>query len=198
MMTRVAVQGFGNVGSAVTELCQLAGARIVAVQDHTGTVWREAGLDFADLTRHVHHTGGVAGLPGAEALEAEAFWDVPCDILIPAALEGQITAERAGRVATDAAAHGHLGRGLRAHPQRARRARAVSISQRARGGRAVAVRRRRTQVRARDRPAGAGLGAWKLLSAKPASPAPGRSLRGRSPAASRRAATRPGPGECRA
>ena len=95
---RVAVQGFGNVGSAAAELFQQAGARIVAIQDHTGTVWREAGLGFAELMPHVQRTGGVGGFEGGKPIESEAFWDVPCDILIPAALEGQITAERAQRL----------------------------------------------------------------------------------------------------
>jgi glutamate dehydrogenase (NAD(P)+) len=95
---RVAVQGFGNVGSAAAELFQQAGGRIVAVQDHTGTVWREAGLEVAELMLHVQRTGGVCGFRAAQSMEAEAFWDVPCDILIPAALEGQITAERAQRL----------------------------------------------------------------------------------------------------
>ena len=95
---RVAVQGFGNVGSAAAELFQQAGARIVAVQDHTGTVWREAGLEVAELMAHVQRTGGVGGFQAAQGMEAEAFWDVPCDFLIPAALEGQITAERAQRL----------------------------------------------------------------------------------------------------
>jgi glutamate dehydrogenase (NAD(P)+) len=95
---RVAVQGFGNVGSAAAELFLQAGARIVAVQDHTGTVYAEAGLDLAELMPHVQRSGGVSGFSGAEPLQAEAFWDVPCDILIPAALEGQITPSRAQRL----------------------------------------------------------------------------------------------------
>ena len=95
---RVAVQGFGNVGSAAAELFLQAGARIVAVQDHTGTVYAEGGLDLAELMPHVQRTGGVSGFSGAEPLQAEAFWDVPCDILIPAALEGQITPSRAQRL----------------------------------------------------------------------------------------------------
>jgi glutamate dehydrogenase (NAD(P)+) len=95
---RVAVQGLGNVGSAAAELFQQAGARIVAVQDHSGTVYREAGLDLADLLPHLQRHGGVAGFEGAAPLQDEAFWDVPCDILIPAALEGQITPARAQRL----------------------------------------------------------------------------------------------------
>jgi len=95
---RVAVQGFGNVGSAAAELFHQAGARVVAIQDHTGTIYQEAGMDFAELMPHVQRTGGVSGFSGAEPLQAEAFWDMPCDILIPAALEGQITPERAQRL----------------------------------------------------------------------------------------------------
>jgi glutamate dehydrogenase (NAD(P)+) len=95
---RVAVQGFGNVGSAAAELFAQAGSRIVAAQDHTGTIVNERGFDMADLMAHVKATGGVGGFKGADAADAESFWDVKCDILIPAALEGQITAERAKRI----------------------------------------------------------------------------------------------------
>jgi glutamate dehydrogenase (NAD(P)+) len=95
---RVAVQGFGNVGSIAAKLFAEAGARVVAVQDHGGTVYHEAGLDVPALMFHVKQTGSVAGFAGAQALNADAFWDVPCDILIPAALEGQITQANAGRI----------------------------------------------------------------------------------------------------
>lgn len=95
---RVAVQGFGNVGSIAAKLFAEAGARVVAVQDHAGTVYSEAGLDVPALMFHVKQTGSVAGFAGAQALAADAFWDVPCDILIPAALEGQITQANAGRI----------------------------------------------------------------------------------------------------
>ncbi len=95
---RVAVQGFGNVGSAAAELFHGAGARIVAAQDHSGTIVNARGLDLATLMPHVRETGGVGGYSGADAAEGESFWDVDCDILIPAALEGQITAARARRV----------------------------------------------------------------------------------------------------
>ena len=95
---RIAVQGFGNVGSAAAELFAQAGSRLVAVQDHTGTVVNERGFDMADLMAHVKATGGVGGFKGGEAADAESFWDVKADILIPAALEGQITAERARRI----------------------------------------------------------------------------------------------------
>ncbi len=70
----------------------------MAVQDYAGTVYSEAGLDVPALMFHVKQTGSVAGFAGAQALAADAFWDVPCDILIPAALEGQITRANAGRI----------------------------------------------------------------------------------------------------
>lgn len=95
---RVAVQGFGNVGSAAAELFGQAGAKIVAVQDHSGTIVNDSGLALAELVPWVKSHGGVGGFPGAEAADSESFWDVRCDILIPAALEGQITAERARRL----------------------------------------------------------------------------------------------------
>ena len=95
---RVAVQGFGNVGSAAAELFAQAGARIVAAQDHTGTIFNSAGFDMADITAHVRETGGVGGFAGAEKMGAEEFWNVDCEIMIPAALEGQVTAERARRL----------------------------------------------------------------------------------------------------
>lgn len=95
---RLAVQGFGNVGGTAAKLFGEAGTRLVAVQDHTGTVYRDAGLDVAALTAHVQQTGGVAGFANAEALDNSAFWAVPCDILIPAALESQITADNAGQI----------------------------------------------------------------------------------------------------
>jgi glutamate dehydrogenase (NAD(P)+) len=95
---RIAVQGFGNVGGIAAKLFAQAGARVVAVQDHGGTIFREAGLDVDRLLAHVARVGSVAGFEHAEILTPDAFWDVPCDILIPAALEGQITAANAGRI----------------------------------------------------------------------------------------------------
>ena len=95
---RVVIQGFGNVGGVAGKLFAEAGALIVAVQDHGGTIYSEAGLDVPALLRHVAMTGSVGGFAPAEALAADKFWDVPCDILIPAALERQITAANAHRI----------------------------------------------------------------------------------------------------
>ena len=98
---RIAVQGFGNVGGVAGKLFAEAGSRIVAVQDHSGTIYKEAGLDVPALLQHVAEHGGVGGFDSmgkAEAMANDAFWDVDCDILIPAALEQQITAANAGRI----------------------------------------------------------------------------------------------------
>jgi glutamate dehydrogenase (NAD(P)+) len=92
---RVAVQGLGNVGGVAARLFAQAGSRVVAVQDHAGTVYQEAGLDVPALLEHVARQGSVQGFAGAQALPDEQFWSVPCDILVPAALEQQITATNA-------------------------------------------------------------------------------------------------------
>ena len=96
--SRVAVQGFGNVGGVAGKLFAETGARVVAVQDHGGTIFCEAGLDVPALLQHVADNGSVAGFANAEVIADDHFWGVDCDILIPAALEQQITAENAGRI----------------------------------------------------------------------------------------------------
>ena len=76
----------------------LQGARVVAVQDHAATVYHEAGLDVPGLLAHVAQHGSVLGFAGAESLASDVFWSVPCDILVPAALEQQITQANAGQI----------------------------------------------------------------------------------------------------
>lgn len=95
---RVAVQGFGNVGGIAAKLFTEAGAKVVAVQDHTGTIFSDRGLNVPELLAHVKQRGGVEGFPGAEAMASKEFWSVTCDILIPAALENQITTANAGLI----------------------------------------------------------------------------------------------------
>ncbi len=95
---RIAVQGFGNVGSVAARLFAEAGARVVTVQDHAGTVYQEAGLDIPSLLEHVKRQGSVLDFPAAEAIPQDSFWDVECEILVPAALEQQITEANAGRI----------------------------------------------------------------------------------------------------
>ncbi len=95
---RIAVQGFGNVGGVAGRLFSEAGALVVAVQDHGGTIYKASGLDVPALLKHVTETGSVGGFAQAEVLSNDQFWDVDCEILIPAALETQITAANAGRI----------------------------------------------------------------------------------------------------
>ncbi|AFT87105.1 glutamate dehydrogenase (NAD(P)+) [Paraburkholderia phenoliruptrix BR3459a] len=97
---RIAVQGFGNVGGIAARLFQEAGAKVVAVQDHTGSLYKSTGIDAVALLEHVAKTGGVGGFPEADAVTNEEFWTVESDILIPAALENQITEKNAGKIKT--------------------------------------------------------------------------------------------------
>jgi glutamate dehydrogenase (NAD(P)+) len=94
------VQGLGNVGGIAARLFAMAGAKIVALQDHSATLVEQAGIDIPKALDHVARHGGLAGfLPNAE-VAAEEFWFAPTEFLVPAALEGQLLPERAKRVQT--------------------------------------------------------------------------------------------------
>jgi len=95
---KVAVQGFGNVGGAAARIFSDNGAKVVAIQDVTGTVHSSAGIDPRAALEHLRQTGKIVGLAGTETLEPNELWDVDCDVLIPAALEGVITEKNAGRI----------------------------------------------------------------------------------------------------
>lgn len=96
---RIAVQGFGNVGGVAAKLFSEAGAKVVAVQDHGGSIVNEFGLDVQALQAYVAKNGSVVGFPGAEQIKDRArFWEIECDILIPAALEQQITEANANKI----------------------------------------------------------------------------------------------------
>lgn len=95
---RVAVQGFGNVGSVAAQLFAEAGARITAVQDHSATLFNADGINVRSLIEWQENHGSISGFKGATPISYESFWEHSCDILIPAALEGQITAERARKL----------------------------------------------------------------------------------------------------
>jgi len=105
---RVAVQGFGNVGSVSADLLARDGARIVAVSDVSGGVHNPDGLDVPALLRYVADRRGVAGFPGGKPLTTPIV-EHDCDILIPAALENQITHENAERVRAKIVAEGANG-----------------------------------------------------------------------------------------
>jgi glutamate dehydrogenase (NAD(P)+) len=91
----VAVQGFGNVGSISAELLAEIGAKIVAVTDWKGGVYNPKGLDIPKLVDFVRQNKSVDGFGGAETLTNEQLFKLNVDILIPAALENQVTIENA-------------------------------------------------------------------------------------------------------
>jgi glutamate dehydrogenase (NAD(P)+) len=94
----VAIQGFGNAGSISAQLLSKEGAKIIAVSDSHGGVLNHAGVNVEELIAHKAKTGSVAGFPRASAISSEAVLELPCEILIPAALENQITMQNAERV----------------------------------------------------------------------------------------------------
>ncbi len=96
---RVAIQGFGNAGTfAATLGPELFGCRVVAVSDSTGGIYNSSGFDYRELHAHKQRTGSVAGFAGSEAISNGEILEADVDILIPAALESQITAENASHV----------------------------------------------------------------------------------------------------
>ena len=96
---RVVVQGLGNVGYHAAKFCQEGGCVIVAIAERDGAITRPEGLDVEAAARHLKETGSILNLPGAKnLLPTQAALELPCDILIPAALENQITADNAPRI----------------------------------------------------------------------------------------------------
>jgi len=96
--SRVAVQGFGNAGSIAAQLIADEGATVVAVSDSTGGISAPGGLDVNKVIAWKKEHGTVQGFPGSTDVSNAEVLEVDCDILIPAALENQITARNAGNV----------------------------------------------------------------------------------------------------
>jgi glutamate dehydrogenase (NAD(P)+)/glutamate dehydrogenase (NADP+) len=97
--TRVVIQGFGNVGSAAALLLHEAGAKVIAVSTGSGGVFAEKGLDIPALKAYAaENHRSVVGFPHAEPISNAELLTLPCDVLIPAALENQITEENADQV----------------------------------------------------------------------------------------------------
>ncbi|MCI4325326.1 MAG: Glu/Leu/Phe/Val dehydrogenase [Thermoplasmata archaeon] len=95
----VAVQGFGNAGSIAAKLLHdEQGAVIVAVSDSKGGIYNAGGLNPHTVEEHKHKTGSVVGFPGAKSITNEEILETKCDILIPAALENQISKKNADKV----------------------------------------------------------------------------------------------------
>jgi len=91
----VAIQGFGNVGSHAARIIHDHGAKVVAVSDVNGGVYEAAGLDIPRLLAHYSRKGTLSGFSGGRAITNKQLLECKCDILIPAAIEGQITKENA-------------------------------------------------------------------------------------------------------
>jgi len=102
----VAVQGYGNVGGIAAALIVDAGAKLIAASDSEGAVYNPDGIDARGLLRHKAETGVVRGFPGCEDITNEELLALQCDILIPAALENQITGQNADGVKARIVAEG--------------------------------------------------------------------------------------------
>lgn len=106
---KVAIQGFGNVGSWTARTMHERGALVVAVSDQYGGIYNSRGLDLRHLSRHLEESGTVTGYRGADTLTNAELLELDVDVLVPAALEGQITKENADRIRASVIAEGANG-----------------------------------------------------------------------------------------
>jgi glutamate dehydrogenase (NAD(P)+) len=106
---RVVVQGFGNVGYHSAKFCQEGGAVIVAVAERDGAIYRPGGLDVEAAHQHLREKGSILGFPGARDVPTAEGLELDCDVLIPAALEAQITVLNAPRIRARIIAEGANG-----------------------------------------------------------------------------------------
>ncbi|MCX7167883.1 MAG: Glu/Leu/Phe/Val dehydrogenase [Rhodocyclales bacterium] len=97
---RVVVQGFGNVGGVAARIFRENGAKIIALQDAESTLANPAGIDIPAALAHAALHGRLSGFPGAEPVSEDDFWQLECEYFVPAALEGQVTPERARSLRT--------------------------------------------------------------------------------------------------
>lgn len=105
----VAVQGFGNVGSVAANLLYEDGCKIIAVSDVRGGIYNRNGIDIKKLLLYAKKTRGVVKFPGTKPISNQELLELDCDILVPAALENQITEENAPRVKAKILAEGANG-----------------------------------------------------------------------------------------
>jgi glutamate dehydrogenase (NAD(P)+) len=95
---RVAVQGFGNAGLIAAQLFSAFGSRVVAASDTSGGIWNAKGLDVDALVKHKEKGGSVTAFKGGEKITNAQVLETECELLIPAALENQITAANAAKL----------------------------------------------------------------------------------------------------
>jgi glutamate dehydrogenase (NAD(P)+) len=96
--SKIAVQGFGNVGSNAAKLLHGAGASVVAVSDVSGAIYDPRGLDMPRVQAYYRETGQLRGFPGTHLLDNQQLLRLPVDVLLPAAMEGQINADNAAEI----------------------------------------------------------------------------------------------------
>ena len=106
---RVAVQGFGNVGSFLAKFLAEQGSTVIAVSDSRGGIYNEAGLDMSAVLAHKQETGALEGLRGAESITNDELLLLECDVLAPCALEQVITSSNADQVKAKIVAEGANG-----------------------------------------------------------------------------------------
>lgn len=94
----VVIQGFGNVGTAAARLMSAAGAKVIAISDQSGGVLNTKGLDVNALLQHSERTGSVVGFPDSERITNAELLELPCDILVPAAVDSQLTERNADHI----------------------------------------------------------------------------------------------------
>ena len=97
---KVCVQGFGNVGSEAALLFHESGAKVVAVQDHSATLYHPEGIHIPDLLAYQQQHGAIQGFELVNEIDKNELWNIEADIFIPAALEGVITQEIAKKIQT--------------------------------------------------------------------------------------------------
>jgi glutamate dehydrogenase (NAD(P)+) len=105
----VVVQGYGNVGAASAYLLRDQGCKVIAVSDSKGGIYNPRGFDPRDVLSYKRETGSVVGYPDTETITNEELLELPCDILVPSALENQITADNADRIQAKVVAEGANG-----------------------------------------------------------------------------------------
>jgi len=103
------VQGFGNVGAHAASISEELGIKVIAVSDSRGGVRNDKGLNIKQLIKYKDDSGSVVGFPGAEAVSNEDILELPCDVLVPSALENSITEENVGGIKTKIIAEGANG-----------------------------------------------------------------------------------------
>jgi glutamate dehydrogenase/leucine dehydrogenase len=94
----IVIQGFGNVGGNAAEILSNNGHKIIALSDSKGAIVKEDGIDIKDLNEYKKANGGITGFPGSKSITNEELLELPCDVLIPAALENQITEKNAKNI----------------------------------------------------------------------------------------------------